>query len=155
MEVLLKEDVAKLGRRGDIVKVARGYADNYLIPRGLATLVSQANIRQLEQEHKKYVAREMKRKEEFSALAERLAEHSVTIEANANEDGHLFGSVTLDMIREAFAKDGYELDVRQIGLENPEQLPIKEVGIFNLKIELHPEVVASSKCWVVEASTEE
>ncbi len=151
MDVLLREDVHKLGRRGQVVKVARGFARNYLLPRGMALTVSGANMRQLEQEHKKYVAREMKRKEEFQAMAAKLAETSVTIEANANEAGHLFGSVTLEMIRDAFAAEGFVIDARQIAIEAPGSSPIKEVGLFTLKIQLHPEVDATSKCFVVES----
>lgn len=152
IEVLLREDVIKLGRRGDVVKVNTGYGRNFLIPKGLATTVSDANKKQLEQEQKKYDAREAKRSEEVGKLAAALSGHSVTIEARANEEGHLFGSVNYEMIQQAFKADGFDLPLSQIELENSEKMPIKEVGIYSVKITLHPDVIPYSKVWVVEES---
>jgi len=150
IEVLLKEDVIKLGRRGDVVKVSTGYGRNFLIPKGIATTVSDANKKQLDQEQRKYEAREAKRNEELGKVAEALASHSVTIESRANEEGHLFGSVSYEMILSAFKADGFELSLSQIRLENAEKMPIKEVGIYSLKITLHPDFILHSKVWVVE-----
>lgn len=154
MEVLLRQDVPKVGRRGQVVRVASGFGRNYLIPRGLATTVTQANVKLLEQEAKKYEAKEAKRKEELKKVAEALDAHSVTIEAKANDEGHLFGSVTYDLILKAFQADGFELEERQLELENPEKIPIKEVGIYSIKILLHPEITAFSKVWVVEDTSD-
>lgn len=155
MDVLLREDLPKLGRRGDVVKVASGYGRNYLIPQGLAFTVTEGNRRLLAQEHKKWVAKELVRKEQLQALADELAEFSVTIEANANEERHLFGSVTYEMIRRAFAEGGYELEVRQLSLEDPEQMPIKECGLYNVKVELHHEISVWTKCFVVPSGDED
>lgn len=152
MEVLLREDVLKVGRRGDVVKVSTGYGRNYLIPRGMATTVSEANKRKLDQEQKKYEEREAKRIAELTQLAEALAAHSVTIEARANEDGHLFGSVSYEMIQQAFKADGHDMALHQLEMENTDKMPIKEVGIYTVKITLHPEITTHSKVWVVEES---
>lgn len=145
-EVLLKKDVENLGKRGEVVKVADGYARNYLFPKNLATTVTPENIRLIELEKVRMVQEEMMKLEEFKALAARLESISCTIEAKASEEGHLYGSVNPQMIAEALEKEGIELDPKAIKLENP----VKELGIYTIPIQLHPEVQASTKIWVVE-----
>jgi large subunit ribosomal protein L9 len=147
MEVLLRNDVDKLGRRGDVVTVKDGYARNYLLPRRLATTVNQENIRLLEVEKQRFVQEEMARKEEFQKLAGRLSNLSCTIEVNAGEEGHLYGSVTAQMVVDALKKENIELDPKAIVLDRP----IKELGVYQVAIRLHPEVETTTKVWVVEA----
>lgn len=150
MKLLLKEHVDKLGRRGDVVEVAGGFGRNYLIPRGLAVPATGANARQLEFEQKKFEAAETVKKEQLSGVARTIAETSWAIEAKANEEGHLFGSVTYRDIRGLLAAQGVEVDERALVLSEPEKYPIKERGIYPFKVHLHADIVAEAKLWVVE-----
>jgi len=145
MQVLLKKNVEKLGQIGDIVDVKAGYARNYLLPQGLAVNVSPANLKLVEVEKKRHEQEIEKQKDELRALAERLAGASVTIQAKANEEGHLFGSVGAQRIAEAFNDDGYQVDARQIQLSEP----IKELGVYEIPVQLLEDLNVSCKVWVV------
>lgn len=149
LELLLMKDVPKLGKRGSLVKVNPGYARNYLIPQKLAFPATKENMRLLEVDKKRQVQQEVARKEQIKLVAQEMELSSCTIEAKANEDAHLFGSVTYAMIAQAFTDMGYEVKPEDLELEQPSLYPIKELGIFFVNVRLHPEVVAKSKVWVV------
>ena len=145
MQVLLKQNVDKLGQIGDIVTVKSGYARNYLLPRGIAMPVSEPNLHLVELEKQKHVEAIKRREEELGRLAEQLAASSVTIQARANEEGRLFGSVDAARIAEAFRDEGYPVEEDMVGVEEP----FKEVGVYEAPIRLTPEREVTCKVWVV------
>ena len=141
MEVILKEHVDNLGRRGDLVKVADGYARNYLLPRKLALLATEGNKKQIEREKVKFDAKEAEDQKVAQAMAERLNSIDVEISRKVGETDALYGSVTSSDIAEALAKKGFELDRRKLVLQEP----IKKLGEFNIPVKLHREVSATIK----------
>lgn len=145
MQVLLKKNMEKLGQIGDIVDVKTGYARNFLLPQGLAVTVSPTNVKMVEGEKKKHEQAIQKRQDELRALADRMTGASVTIQAKANEEGHLFGSVAAQQIADAFNSDGYQIDARQIQLSEP----IKELGVYEIPVQLLQDLSVSCKVWVV------
>lgn len=155
LELLLKEDIAKLGARGSIVRVRPGYARNYLLPNGLAVVANKENVKVLEAEKRRLAQQEKQIKSSFSQLAKELEDISCSIEAKANEEGVLFGSVNYSMIAEAFNELGFEVKANDIELEDKDRYPIKEGGIYNVLIRLHSDVTAKSKVWVVNKQEDE
>ncbi|MEW6358892.1 MAG: 50S ribosomal protein L9 [Planctomycetota bacterium] len=145
MQLVLRKNVDKLGRIGDIVNVKPGYARNYLLPQGLAMTVSAPNLAQIEVEKKAETVREAEARKKAVEAAERLAEASVTISAKASEEGHLYGSVTPQMIAEALAKEGIEVSPKMIALDEP----IKELGVYEVKIAIDREIEPVCRVWVV------
>ena len=146
MKLLLWNDVEKLGRRGEIVEVKDGYARNYLIPRRLASKPTPSMYKEFELEKRRQNKLEAKLIAGASQVAERLAQiASVSIEVNTNDEGHLYGSVTPTMIAEAL-KD-HQLKVEPKTIEIAE--PIKQVGTFEVSINLHREVKPKLKVWVL------
>ena len=145
MEVILREHVDNLGRRGDIVKVAEGYARNYLLPRKLALAVNEGNKRQIERERKNAEARELEEKAQAEAYAARLAELEVAIARRVGENDTLYGSVTTVDIASALAAKGFEVDRRKIFLAEP----LKALGQVTVPIKIHREVTAQVKVSVV------
>ncbi|MGH9631886.1 MAG: 50S ribosomal protein L9, partial [Bryobacteraceae bacterium] len=119
MELILREDVEKLGSRGDLVKVADGYARNYLLPKRLAVVASDSNKKIVEQEREAHLRREAKLVSEMKDLAKLLENVSITISQKAGEEGHLFGSVTSKDIAEALEKQNFTVERRKIHLEDP------------------------------------
>lgn len=154
VEILLLQDVNKLGSRGSIARVKSGYARNYLIPKQLGMIATKENIKLWEVQKKRLRAQELERKEELQRVAQELELSSCTIEAKANEDGHLFGSVTYSMIADGFKKVGFEVKADDIQLEDKSLYPVKELGIYTVQVKLHPEVSAKSKVWVVSEQEE-
>jgi len=146
MKVILVEDVKSLGKSGDQVNVAEGYARNFLIPKKLALGASPANQRVYENEAKARAKKHEKEKADAAALAEKLGALSLTIARMAGEDDKLFGSVTNGDIAEALAKEGFKVDKRDIELADH----LKALGIFEVPVKLHPEVTATVKVWVVK-----
>ena len=144
MEVILREDVDKLGRRGDVVKVAEGYGRNFLLPRGLAMAVSDSNKAMIAKERKAHDARLAKEKAEFEALAQRIASLRFVAPRKVGENDVLYGSVTSGDIAEFLKGKGIEIDKRKVTLDEP----IKRLGDHEIKIKLHPEVVATLKLMV-------
>jgi large subunit ribosomal protein L9 len=136
MKIILKEDIKKLGKMGQIVDVADGYARNYLVPKGIAVEASTKNIRSLE--HEKKIIQEKARKHKDSAqdLASRISAMTLTIKAKAGEEEKLFGSVTTMDIAEALLTRGVEIEKKKIVLEEP----IKRLGSYSVQIKLHPDV---------------
>jgi len=145
MEVILREHVEHLGRRGDIVKVAAGYARNYLLPRKLALAVNEGNKRQIERERKNAEARELEEKTQAEAFAARLAELEVAIPRRVGENDTLYGSVTTADIASALAAKGFDVDRRKIVLAEP----VKAIGQVTVPIKIHREVTAQVKVSVV------
>ena len=146
MELLLKQNVEHLGRTGEVVDVKPGYARNYLLPRGLAVMVTQSNLAEIERARAAALAEEQQRIAGLKDMAGKLAEASVTIEGKANEEGHLFGSVGAAQIAAALREKQVVVDDKQVRLEQP----IKEIGVYDVPVHLHAEVEATVKVWVVQ-----
>lgn len=146
MRIVLREDIEKLGRRGEIVDVAPGYARNFLLPKGKALHATDGNLKRVEQERRKFAVRLAKEKEDAAAMARRLAGISCTIVRKVGENDHLYGSVTPADIAEYLVKEGVELDKRRILLDEP----IKALGIYTIPVKLHPEVSGEIRVWVVK-----
>ncbi|HOK44542.1 MAG TPA: 50S ribosomal protein L9 [Bryobacteraceae bacterium] len=150
MEVILREDIEKLGSRGQIVKVADGYARNFLLPRRLAVVATEANKKIVEQERQAHLRREAKEKAAAEELAKMMAGVVLTIAQKAGEQEQLFGSVTAKDIAEALAQQGYQVDRRKVHLEDP----IKQLGEYKVPIRLHREVTVEITVQVVPEATE-
>jgi large subunit ribosomal protein L9 len=149
IDVLLVEDVAQLGEQGDIVRVKPGYARNYLLPQGLATVATEHN-KQMVARHKLRVGElREQRINELRRQAEAVSKYSVTLEANANKEGHLYGSIVANDISKALKSAGYAVEPDHVKLEGP----LKELGMYTVKVELHPEVKTDVKVWVVPAAS--
>ena len=146
IEVILRQDVEHLGRRGDVVKVAPGYARNYLLPRKLALAVTQGNRRQVEHERKVAAVREAEERTSAQTAAQRLAEAVVVIARKVGETETLYGSVTAVDIAEALAAQQIEVDRRKIQLDEP----LKHLGEFTVPVKLYRDVVAQLRVQVVK-----
>jgi large subunit ribosomal protein L9 len=146
MELILRDDVDKLGRRGDIVKVKDGYARNFLLPRGLGMPVNDANKAMIEKERKAHEARLAKEKAEFESLAARIGGLRFVAPRKVGENEVLYGSVTAGDIAEFLKGKGIEIDKRKVLLDEP----IKHLGEHEVKVKLHPEVVASVRLLVTK-----
>jgi large subunit ribosomal protein L9 len=144
MEVILKEDVEKLGHRGEIVKVAEGYGRNFLLPRKLAIEASRANKAVIEQMKAAAVRKSAKEKTSAEGLAQQLNDVQLTFERKVGEKDHLFGSVTPADIASALEGKGFNVDRRKIHLDDP----LKSLGEFHVPIKLHREVTAHVKVTV-------
>lgn len=134
--VLLREDIETLGGRGEIVKVKAGYARNYLLPQGLASLATKGNLKQIEQEREALLKKAAQERSTAEAQAAQMGDISLTFARKVGETGHLFGSVTSMDIAEALKEKGYEIDRRRVGLKDV----IKETGEFTVPVKLHREV---------------
>jgi large subunit ribosomal protein L9 len=145
MEVILRDHVDNLGRRGEIVKVADGYARNYLLPRKLALVATEGNKKQVERERAKFEAREAEERKVVEAVAARLATVEIVIARRVGETDALYGSVTAADIAEALAAKGFDVDRRKIQLGDP----IKKVGDVEVPVKLHRDVTATVKVQVV------
>jgi large subunit ribosomal protein L9 len=145
MEVILREHVDNLGRRGDVVKVAEGYARNYLLPRKLALAVTEANKRQIERERKIADAREAEEKAQADALAQRITQLEIEIARRVGENDTLYGSVTSADIAHALQTKGFEVEKRKIHL--PE--PLKALGETIVPVKIHRDVTAQLRVKVV------
>jgi large subunit ribosomal protein L9 len=145
MEVILREHIDNLGRRGDVVKVADGYARNYLLPRQLALKVTEANRRQIERERKIADVREAEERTQAQALADRLQATEIEIARRVGENNALYGSVTSADIATALEGKGFQVDKRKIALAEP----IKTLGDVTVPLKVHREVTAQLKVKVV------
>jgi large subunit ribosomal protein L9 len=146
MRIVLTEDIDKLGRRGEIIKVADGYARNFLLPKGKALLATDGNLKTIERQKRRYQVRVEKEKDEMEALARRIAGVSCTLVRKVGEHDVLYGSVTSSDIAEYLEREGIVVDKRRIQIGEP----IKSLGIYSVPIKLHPEVRAEVKVWVVK-----
>ena len=146
MDVILREDVEKLGTRGQLVKVAPGYARNFLLPKKLAVAATESNKKIVEQERQAHLRREAKVVGEAGELGKMMASVVVTISQKAGENGQLFGSVTSKDIADALEAQGYSIERRKIGLEEP----IKALGEYKVPLRLHREVTVDIAVNVVK-----
>ncbi len=146
MEIILREDIERLGSRGQVVKVADGYARNYLLPKRLAVPATEANKKIVEQERQAHLRREAKLKGEAEDLAKLMTGVAVTIAQKAGENDQLFGSVTAKDIAEALEGQNYTIDRRKIHLDQP----IKQLGEFKVPVHLHRDVTAEITVNVVK-----
>ncbi len=146
MKIILTEDVDSLGEKGDIVKVANGYANNYLIPKGLASRVTASGLKRLEEEKKVYQRKLKKLKGVAEEQAKTLSSLTCTFSLKAGEDEKVFGAITSIDIEEFIKNNGHSIDKKQIHLAEP----IKTFGTFDVPIKLHPEVTFNLKVAVVK-----
>ncbi len=146
MEVLLLKDVQNIGKEGDRVKVADGYARNYLIPRKMAIRANRGVADVQKSLQRRRIHRAEAELDECKRLAEKIGSLSCTISAKVGEDEKLFGSVTAADVAEALRKEGLDIDKKKIILDTP----IKNLGIYSVNIRLHSEVEATLKLWVVK-----
>ena len=146
MELILRDDIEKLGRRGEVVNVPAGYARNFLLPRGLAMAVNDANKAQIDKEKRAWAARMAKEKEEFETLAEQIAELRFVAPRKVGENELLYGSVTSADVGEFLQSKGIEIDKRRVLLDEP----VKHLGEHEIKVRLHPEVQATLKLLVTK-----
>jgi len=145
-EIILMQDVPGLGAQGNVVKVADGYARNYLFPRKLAAPATPKYVKVLELEKKRKEAEGRRALEQLRQEAERLSQTSCTITVEAGEDGKLFGSVTSQDIAESLAQAGFTIDKKKINLAEP----IRELGVYTVELKLYSDITASLKVWVVQ-----
>ncbi len=145
MQLLLRQDVENLGKRGDVVNVAVGYGRNFLLPRGMAVAVKAGNVKQIEEERRRLAVAEAKRRETLTQTAEALGKLSLTLQAKANEENKLFGSVGAAEVAVALRAENFEVEPSMIVLEKP----IKELGVSEVKVQLAPDITAVVKLWVV------
>ncbi|NBX92855.1 MAG: 50S ribosomal protein L9 [Proteobacteria bacterium] len=146
MRVILREDVPKLGTVGSIVKVAPGFARNFLIPRALAIPATANNLKAFEHEKAMLDSRHTKRQREAEAVKAKLERTSCSISKKVGEQDKLFGAVTTQDIEKAFAAEGFQIEKKDILLSEP----IKALGVYTVPIRVFDEVVANTKVWVVK-----
>ena len=147
VKLVLREDVPKLGHAGEVVSVKPGYARNFLLPQGKAALASEARVKELEH-HKRLIAEKVARDlKDLGAARDRLEQLELEVEAQAGEEGRLFGSVTAAQVAELIGEKGIEIDRRKIDLAEP----IKEVGEHSVPIRLHRAVIANVRLKVTAA----
>jgi large subunit ribosomal protein L9 len=146
MDVILREDIDKVGTRGQVVHVASGYARNFLLPRRLAVAATEANKKIVEQERQSHLRKEAKQKDEAEDLSKMLNGVSVTIAQKAGENDQLFGSVTAKDVAEALEKKSFVIDRRKIQLDEP----IKQLGEHKIQVRLHRDVSAEVTVNVVK-----
>ena len=146
MKVILREDVPKLGSAGSIVKVAPGFARNYLIPRAYAIPATSNNLKAFEHERSVLEAKRTKRQKEAESIKAKLERTSCSISKKVGEQDKLFGAVTAQDIEKAFAAEGFNVDKKDILLVEP----IKALGVYTVPIRVFEEVIANTKVWVVK-----
>jgi large subunit ribosomal protein L9 len=146
MEVILRQDIDRLGKSGDRIKVKEGYARNFLIPRGLAYEISPANLAVLAEEQKLSAIREQKMLRTYQDIAKAIERTSLTVKVLVGLEDKIFGSVTSQVIAELLAEKGIEVDRRKIQLDEP----IKALGVYEVPIKLHTDIEAKVKVWVVK-----
>jgi large subunit ribosomal protein L9 len=146
MEVILIQDVDRLGKSNSVVKVKDGFARNFLIPNKLAIPLTAENLKKLEQDKQKKVLKSEKVKKSAEEQAQRLSGFSLTIPVLTLEDDRLYGSITVQDIAAGLKDEGVEVDKNSVVLVEP----IKSLGIYEVALKLHPEVTAAFKVWVVK-----
>lgn len=145
-EVILRADIEGLGKIGNVVSVAPGFARNYLIPKKLAYKANEGNLKRIEFEKKQALVLAQKEKAEAQELARKVGELSLTFQVKVGEEDRLYGSVTAQDIADEAARQGFELERRKFILDEP----IKQLGVYSVGVRLHPEVTAEIKVWVVK-----
>lgn len=145
IELLLTEEVSSLGKQGEIVRVRPGYARNYLLPYGLATVATDANKRRVEKHRVAQAGVRADKLKALQELANTVSKYSVTLEANATPEGHLYGSIVATDISKALKSASYAVEPDNIRLDGP----LKELGMYTVKLHFAPEVETEVKVWVV------
>jgi large subunit ribosomal protein L9 len=146
MELILRQDVEGIGKAGSVIKVKKGYARNYLLPRGLALTATPNNLKRLSQEAQQKQVMADKQKKQAEELAGRLQGFSCTVAVDVNEQEKLYGSVTAADIAKALTEEGYKITKEDVLLEKP----VQDLGIFDVEIKLHPEVKTKIRLWVTK-----
>ena len=146
MEVILKQDIDKVGKAGNIVKVKDGFARNFLLRNDLALPLNSQNLKKLESEKQRKIAQAEKIKKEAEDLKERLSVVSITIPALTQEEDKLYGSITSQDLAQALKDEGFDIDKSIIMMDEP----IKSLGIYEIPVRLHTEVSTKIKVWVVK-----
>jgi large subunit ribosomal protein L9 len=146
MEVILCQDVASLGKTGDIVKVKDGHARNYLIPRQLALAATKDNKKKMEALKAKQAALHEEKKKEMQAVADKLGKVSCTLSVEVNDQEKLYGAVSETEILRALEQEGFKFERKDLILEKP----VEELGIFEVGVKLHPEVIGKFRLWVTK-----
>ena len=147
MKIILKKDIEKLGKAGEIVDVKPGYARNYLIPNGSAIFATKGNLKTYEQERARESKQLEKEKGDAQVLADKLAQVSLTATVQVGEEDKVFGAVTSQEIAGLLNDQGFEIDRRKIVLDEP----LKALGVYEVPIKIHPDVEALVKVWVVRS----
>ena len=149
IELLLAEEVPSLGKQGEIVRVRPGYARNYLLPYGLATVATEANKRRVDKHRIAQDAVRADKVRRMQELAVTVSKYSVTLEANATPEGHLYGSILAADISKALKAAGFAIESDNVRLDGP----LKELGMYTVKLHMGPEVETEVKVWVVPAAS--
>jgi len=150
MKIILKEDLEKLGKCGEVIQVKDGYARNYLFPKNLAIPATKGNLRSIEELTRQKKFRDEKKKKGAEKLKSDLEKNSITAEVKVGEEDRVFGSVTSQDIAELLKEKGFDIDKRKVELEEP----IKALGVYTVPIKIDAEFVANLKLWVVKKSEE-
>jgi large subunit ribosomal protein L9 len=145
MKIILRKNVQNLGTIGDVVNVKDGYARNFLFPRELAYMATDSSLKRIEIEKRKILSKMAKEKEAAEKLAETISNIQLSIPMKVSEEGQLYGSVTGQMIADKLTEQNFEIDKRNVLLDES----IKTLGIFDVKVKLHAEVTANIKVWVI------
>ena len=146
IEVVLTQDDTKLGRRGQVVKVSRGFAHNFLFPHQKAKLATSSNLKRLQAENDRHLKQAADARAQAEALAKKIEAVSVTVEVLVGESEKLYGAITSQELQQNLSNQGITIDKKDIHLESP----IKKLGAYQVAIKLHPEVGARLKLWVVK-----
>ncbi len=146
MEVILNQDIDRIGKTGHIVKVKDGFARNFLIPNGMAVPVTSANLKKLEQKKQQETLQLEKARRGAEELKAKLARLSLTIPVLTHEEDKLYASITAQDLATALSEEGFDIDKNSIVLEEP----IKALGIYEVSVNLHPEIPAKVKVWIVK-----
>jgi large subunit ribosomal protein L9 len=151
IQLILTQGVPALGQSGDVVKVRPGFARNYLVPQGMATFATPNNLRMIEKHRQRLKALEEAKRADLQNLAAQIAQRSLTIESNANAEGHLYGSVNADQISEALKREGFPIESESVRIEGP----LKELGLYSIKVHLAADIIGEVKLWVVPTHSDE
>ncbi|MGZ3300058.1 MAG: 50S ribosomal protein L9 [Isosphaeraceae bacterium] len=151
IHVLLTQSVPHLGQPGELVNVRPGFARNYLLPQGLATFATPHNLLIVEKHRQRLKKQEEARRADLQSLGAQIAQRSLTIEANANEEGHLYGSVNADQIAAALKSKGFPIETESVRIEGP----LKDLGLYTIKVHLAQDIDTEVKLWVVPTHSDE
>lgn len=151
IHVLLTQPVPHVGQPGELVNVRPGFARNYLLPQGLATFATPHNLLIVEKHRQRLKKQEEARRADLQSLGAQIAQRSLTIEANANEEGHLYGSVNADQIAAALKSEGFPIETESVRIEGP----LKDLGLYTIKVHLAQDIHTEVKLWVVPTHTDE
>jgi large subunit ribosomal protein L9 len=151
IQLILTQNVPLVGQSGDLVKVRPGFARNYLVPQGMATFATPNNLRMVEKHRQRLRALEEARRADLQNLAAQIGQRSLTIEANANAEGHLYGSVNADQIAETLRREGFPIESECVRIEGP----LKELGLYSIKVQLAADIIGEVKLWVVPTHSDD